>query len=103
MLEAASMCPHEGYEERRRWSLLLYLLLLNLLGFLVMGLDKKRARAGAYRFPETLLLAIAFTGGTVGVYMGMYTFRHKTRKRLFSVGIPCLVLAQIGGGLFIFF
>lgn len=79
---------------------ILYLLIMNAAGFLFMHIDKRRAVQGEYRIPERVLLAIAFLGGSVGSYAGMYVFRHKTRKPRFSVGIPLMLVMQ---GCFFFF
>ncbi|MGN0304962.1 MAG: DUF1294 domain-containing protein [Lachnospiraceae bacterium] len=75
--------------------LLGYLMLINLVGFTAMFLDKRKARKGAFRIPESTLFTIAFMGGSLGSLIGMYTFRHKTRHRSFTVGMPLLLLLQL--------
>lgn len=73
-----------------------YLIILNLTAFLLCGLDKWKAVRGRWRIPEkTLLLAAAF-GGSAGLLCGMYLFRHKTRHKVFTLGIPLILAAQIG-------
>lgn len=68
------------------WKLLAgYLLLVNLAGFLLMGLDKRRARRGAWRISEKALFLLAVLGGSLGAIAGMRTFRHKTRHWYFRV------------------
>lgn len=75
--------------------LLGYLMMINLVGFTAMFLDKRKARKGAFRIPESTLFTIAFMGGSLGSLIGMYTFRHKTRHRSFTVGMPLLLLLQL--------
>jgi len=75
--------------------LLLWLLGINAAGFLLMGLDKWKARRGAWRIPEKTLFTAALLGGTVGVITGMRTFRHKTRHRKFAYGLPALLILQL--------
>ena len=74
--------------------LMIYLVGINLLGFLMMGADKKRARQGRRRVPERTLLGIAALGGSAGVALGMAEFRHKTKHRRFAVGVPVMLLIQ---------
>jgi len=69
-----------------------YLLIVNAVTFLVFGIDKKRAKKEQWRVPERTLLLFALAGGSVGALAGMYTFRHKTRKIKFSVGIPVIFI-----------
>ena len=76
-------------------SLLLWLAGINAAGFLLMGLDKWKARRGAWRIPEKALFTAALLGGTVGVIAGMQTFRHKTRHRQFAYGLPALLVVQL--------
>ena len=74
---------------------LTYLLLLNIFAFLAIGYDKKKAAAGGRRVPEKTLLSLAFAGGAVGVYIGMKRFRHKTKKLVFSLGIPVFAVLNV--------
>lgn len=80
--------------------LLIYLLIMNALGFLLMLADKRRARKNRWRVPERTLMTVAALGGSVGSLLGMYTFRHKTRHKKFTLGIPALLVAQIALGIF---
>ena len=73
----------------------IYLLIINVLGFLVMGLDKWKAKKGKWRVPENTLFAFAFLGGGIGTIAGMYTFRHKTKKLKFTIGMPAIVILEI--------
>ena len=72
-----------------------YALTVNILGFLLMGIDKWKARKGAFRIPESTLFIIAIIGGSIGSILGMYTFRHKTRHWYFVYGMPAILLLQL--------
>ena len=74
---------------------LLYLIIINAAGFLLMLADKLKATRGAWRIPEKALIAIAAAGGSVGTLIGMYLFRHKTRHIKFTLGIPLSLIAQL--------
>lgn len=74
--------------------LLVYLLLINALGFVVMLADKYSAQNHLRRTPEILLLAIAVIGGSLGVWGGMYAVRHKTKHTLFTLGVPIILFLQ---------
>lgn len=71
-----------------------YLLVINLEGFALMGIDKSRARRGRRRIAEATLFIVAALGGSLGVLCGMYAFRHKTLHTSFTVGIPLLLFLQ---------
>lgn len=60
-----------------------------------MGNDKRRARKNAFRIPEATLFAFSIIGGSLGMLIGMYTFRHKTKHWSFKLGIPIILLVQI--------
>lgn len=75
--------------------ILLYLTIINAAGFLLMLIDKQKARRGAWRIPEATLIWIAILGGSIGSLIGMYFFRHKTRHLKFTVGIPLILLLQL--------
>ncbi|HIS04003.1 MAG TPA: DUF1294 domain-containing protein [Candidatus Pullichristensenella avicola] len=68
---------------------------MSLIAFCAMGLDKFKARRGAWRIPEKSLFALAFLLGAPGAYAGMMVFRHKTLHRRFAVGLPLLSAAEI--------
>ena len=74
---------------------LLYLLLINAAAFLLMLIDKQKARKNRWRIPERTLIGSALLGGSVGALLGMYTFRHKTRHLKFTLGVPAILIAQI--------
>jgi uncharacterized membrane protein YsdA (DUF1294 family) len=75
--------------------LFLYLLLINALGFLLMLIDKQKARKKKWRIPEATLIGVAALGGSIGSLMGMYTIRHKTKHKKFTIGIPAILIAQL--------
>lgn len=72
-----------------------YLIGMNLIGFLIMMVDKRRAKKGAWRIPEKTLFTIAILFGSVGVSLGMKQFRHKTKHKSFVYGIPAIEIAQL--------
>ena len=75
--------------------ILSYLILMNLIGFALMGIDKHKAIKGAFRIPEATLFVVAIIGGSIGSILGMYTFRHKTRHKKFVYGMPAVLLVQL--------
>ncbi len=68
----------------------IYLLIINAAGLLLMLIDKRKAVRNAWRIPERLLLTVALIGGSLGSLMGMYLFRHKTKKPKFALGLPAI-------------
>ena len=72
----------------------IYLSLINALALLLMLADKQRAKKHRWRTPESVLLASAALGGSLGALLGMWLFRHKTRKAKFFVTVPLLLAAQ---------
>lgn len=72
-----------------------YLILMNVLGFFFMGIDKWKAKKRAWRIPEATLLLIAALGGAAGSVLGMHLFRHKTRHWYFLYGIPAMLIVHI--------
>lgn len=75
--------------------LLYYFIAVNILSFALMGLDKSKARRGAWRVPEKVLFLAAAAGGSVGGIAGMYAFRHKTKHLRFVIGLPVILLFQL--------
>lgn len=73
----------------------LYLLIINAAGFLLMLVDKFKARRGLWRIPEATLMGVAALGGSIGSLAGMYLVRHKTQHPKFTVGIPVILVIQI--------
>lgn len=76
--------------------ILIYLLIMNAAGFLVMTADKLFAKSNAWRVPENNLLGIAAFGGSIGVWAAMYIVRHKTKHVKFVIGVPVILAVQIG-------
>ena len=74
--------------------ILIYLLIINAVGFLVMTVDKLYAKKNMRRIPERTLLGVAVIGGSIGVWAGMYAVRHKTKHMKFRLGVPAILLAQ---------
>ena len=77
--------------------MLLYLLLINAAGFLLMLIDKWKAKKNRWRIPEATLFLVAAVGGSIGSLIGMYTVRHKTKHIKFLVGMPLILAAQVVG------
>lgn len=77
------------------YIILMYLFLVNIAGLAFMGIDKSRARKGAWRISEKMLFGISLIGGSVGTWVGMYMFRHKTRHWYFVIGMPFILVLQI--------
>lgn len=72
-----------------------YFIIVNLIGLALMGIDKRKAIKHAFRIPEGTLFIIALIGGSLGSLIGMYLFRHKTRKWYFVYGIPAILVFQM--------
>ena len=73
-----------------------YLVIMNVAGFVLMLVDKKKSKKRhARRIPETVLLCIAYLGGSIGVMAGMEIFRHKTKHKRFYLGIPLTLIGQV--------
>ena len=79
--------------------MLIYLLTVNALGFAVMLFDKMLAKNKLWRIPEKSLFGIAILGGSLGCILGMYTARHKTKHRTFTLGMPAILVIQLAVGL----
>lgn len=80
--------------------ILLYLLIINAAGFLVMTLDKLFAKTNSWRVPEKTLLGLAAFGGSIGVWLAMYIVRHKTKHMKFVIGVPVILIVQVGLALY---
>lgn len=77
-------------------ELTIYFVFINVLTFLLYGIDKWKARRGKWRIPEETLIWLAIVGGSIGALLGMYLFRHKTKHKKFTLGIPAIFLIQMG-------
>ncbi len=75
--------------------LFVYLLIINALSFLLMLIDKYKAKKNLWRIPEATLLGIAALGGSLGCLWGMYAARHKTKHPQFTLGVPVILAVQI--------
>lgn len=76
-------------------NIVLYFIIINIIGFLIMYIDKQKAKKGKWRIPEKTLFIITALGGGIGTIAGMYTFRHKTKKIAFVIGFPLITILEI--------
>ena len=76
-------------------ALLYYLIVINIVTFLVYGIDKWKAKQGSWRISEVSLLILAVIGGCIGALLGMKIWHHKTMHKKFKYGLPLILLAQI--------
>ncbi|MCI8999410.1 MAG: DUF1294 domain-containing protein [Clostridia bacterium] len=76
-------------------NIVIYLIVVNLFGFFIMWLDKRKAKHSKWRIKENTLFLVAAIGGGIGTIAGMYTFRHKTQKAKFVFGFPAIIVLQI--------
>lgn len=76
-------------------NIIIYFVVINIIGFFIMWLDKQKAKKGAWRIPEKTLFIITALGGGIGTIAGMYTFRHKTQKLGFVIGFPFITILEI--------
>lgn len=76
-------------------ALICYIVVINLVSFMMFGIDKYKARRGQWRISEATLLAVAAIGGSIGVWMGMKVWHHKTLHSKFRYGVPIMLLAHI--------
>ena len=81
--------------------ILIYLLIINAVAFLLMLADKLKAKKHLWRIPDSTLMTSALLGGSVGALLGMYTARHKTKHKKFTIGIPLILAVQIGLAVFL--
>lgn len=72
-----------------------YVIIMNLIGFFLMGIDKRKAIKRAFRIPESTLFIVALIGGSLGSLLGMYVFHHKTRHWYFAYGMPAILILHI--------
>ncbi len=76
-------------------NIIVYLIIINIIGFLAMYIDKQKAKKGAWRIPEKSLFMLTLLGGGIGTITAMYLFRHKTKKLKFTVGFPVILITEI--------
>lgn len=75
--------------------LLYYLIGINAITFFIYGLDKLKAKKGKWRIPEMTLILLAIAGGSIGAWLGMKVWHHKTIHKKFKYGIPLIIMLQI--------
>ncbi len=76
-------------------ALLYYLIVINVIAFLMYGMDKWKAKRGSWRISEATLLLMAVAGGSIGALLGMNVWHHKTMHKKFKYGLPLILLAQL--------
>lgn len=81
---------------------IVYLVIINIIGVIVMGVDKHKAQTHAWRIPEKSLFLVSILGGSIGTWAGMYLFRHKTKHWYFVIGMPLILMIQIGVAVYVF-
>ena len=79
-----------------------YLAVMNIVGIAVMGIDKSKAKRGAWRIKEVTLFGVSIIGGSIGTLLGMYMFRHKTKHIYFVIGMPLILILHIALAVFLF-
>lgn len=77
-----------------------YILGINVIAFLVYGIDKLKAKRGKWRIPESTLLLLAAIGGSIGAWLGMKVWHHKTMHKKFRYGLPLIILLQLSAVLY---
>lgn len=75
--------------------IIIYVVIINIIGFFSMWYDKFKAKKGYWRTPEKTFFIITAIGGGIGTITGMYTFRHKTKKLKFTLGLPTILILEI--------
>ena len=76
-------------------NIVIYFIVINLFGFFIIWLDKRKAKKGAWRIPEKTLFIITAIGGGIGTTAGMFVFHHKTQKIQFLIGFPFITILEI--------
>lgn len=74
----------------------IYFILINIISFSCFFIDKRRAKRKEYRISESFLLGISILGGGLGSLLGMRVFKHKTKKGKFTIGLPIILVLNIG-------
>ena len=80
-----------------------YILAINVITFVIYGIDKLKAKKGKWRTPEACLLGLAVIGGSIGAYLGIKVWHHKTLHKKFKYGIPGIIILQIACIYFVWF
>lgn len=82
---------------------LIYFAMINVVAFFVYGIDKWKSQHDRWRVPESMLLGLAAIGGSVGAWLGMKVWHHKTQHKKFKYGVPVMLLIQISLVVWLFF
>lgn len=82
-------------------NLIYYIFLVNLIAFVLIYTDKQKSIRKKWRIKESTIIFLSLIGGSIGTYIGMYTFRHKTKHLKFTLGVPMIILAQVLAYIFI--
>ena len=74
---------------------LIYLVIINVVTFFMYGIDKVKAKKSKWRIRETTLLSLAVLGGSIGAWLGMKVWHHKTQHKKFKFGVPAIIIIQL--------
>lgn len=76
-------------------SITIIIVIINIVTFIIYGIDKYKAKKGKWRIPENSLIGLAIIGGSIGAYLGMRVWHHKTMHLKFKYGIPLIIVIQL--------
>jgi uncharacterized membrane protein YsdA (DUF1294 family) len=76
-------------------SISIIIVIINIVTFIIYGIDKYKAKKGKWRIPENSLIGLAIIGGSIGAYLGMRVWHHKTMHLKFKYGIPLIIIIQL--------
>lgn len=82
--------------------LILYLVIINVVTLYLYGIDKRRAQRKKWRIPEAVLLLFAALGGSIGAWIAMKAFHHKTQHKKFTIGVPLIFILQVAATIFFY-
>ena len=82
--------------------IIIYLVIVNIVAFCLMGIDKSKAKKKKWRIPEKTLFLSAIFGGSIGANVGMQVFRHKTKHMSFVIGMPAILILQVALVVFLY-
>lgn len=94
-LQSDTLYTVKKMNETIRNTIFVYLLIMNLIGFLLMGIDKNKAKKQTWRVSEKALFLASLIGGSLGTLLGMYVFRHKTKHWYFVIFMPLILIIHI--------
>ncbi|MBR4119070.1 MAG: DUF1294 domain-containing protein [Bacteroidales bacterium] len=78
-----------------QYLIVIYLVAINLYAYILYAIDKYKSKKSKWRIPEKTLITIALLGGSIGALLAMKKFRHKTKHKKFTIGVPLILIAQI--------